>query len=366
MRAAKTWILLLVLALVGAACGGGNGDEGSAPADTETTTEDDGSEPTDTETTTGDDGTEGEGDGSAAGEPWPDALTIYIPAAPGGGFDIAVRTMQEHIVEAIGNDVIPENLEGAGGAVAAEQMLGEEPDGTSMMVVSRTVMSVPYTGTPQLDPLNDLKPVGVTHQDVAALSVAADAPYDTVEEFVEYAQENTVRIGTSGEGGVWHAAGVILERALDVDFEFIPYEGGSPAGQAAASGEVEAVTIGAPETLPFIENGDLKMLAVMDDQQVDIYPDVPTFADEGYEDAMYKVWRGFMLSGETPDDVRDDLASRIEEAVTSEGSTAAMREAGFVPTWQGPDEMLALMEQEDQQFQEIFEGTGVIVSQPER
>jgi tripartite-type tricarboxylate transporter receptor subunit TctC len=349
MRALKTLSFLLALALVSAACGTDGPDEAEEPAAAEPT-----------------EAPEADEEGPDEGEPWPSPLTIYIPAAPGGGFDIAVRAMQPHIADSIGNDVIPENIEGAGGAVAAEQMLSEPADGTSMMVVSRTIMSVPYTGTPELDPLHDLKALGVTHEDAAALSVAADAPYDTIEEFIEYAQENTVTIGTSGEGGVWHAAGVILERALGVDFEFIPYGGGAPAGQAAASGEVDAVTIGAPETLPFIENEELKMLGVMGEERVDLYPDVPTFVEEGYDDAVYIVWRGFLVHGETPDDVRDELAARVEQAVTTDESITAMEDAGFVPTWQGPSELQSFMEEEDVLFQEIFAETGVIVSEPER
>lgn len=359
MRALKTWSFLLALALVSVACGTDSPE-----------TEDPGAqEPTETaedDEAAAEEAPEADEDAPDEGEAWSDPLTIYIPAAPGGGFDIAVRAMQPHIADSIGNDVIPENIEGAGGAVAAEQMLSEPADGTSMLVTSRTIMSVPYTGTPELDPLNELKALGVTHEDAAALSVAADAPYDTIEEFIEYAQENTVTIGTSGEGGVWHSAGVILEQALGVDFEFIPYGGGSPAGQAAASGEVDAVTIGAPETLPFIENEELKMLGVMGEERVDLYPDVPTFVEEGYDDAVYIVWRGFLVHGDTPDDVRDELAARVEEAVTSEESMAAMEDAGFVPTWQGPDELQSFMEEEDVLFQEIFADTGVVVSEPER
>jgi tripartite-type tricarboxylate transporter receptor subunit TctC len=360
MRAARSWILLLVMALVVAACGGD--DDGAAEPEAEQTEDaaQDGGE----ETEGADNGAED--DAAAADDPWPGPLTIYIPAAPGGGFDIAVRAMQPHISDAIGNDVVAENIEGAGGAIAAEQMLSQPADGTSMLVTSRTIMSVPYTGTPEFDPLTSLKALGVTHEDVAALSVAADAPYDTIEEFVEYARDNTVRIGTSGEGGVWHAAGVILEESLGVDFEFIPYGGGAPAGQAAASGEVEAVTIGAPETLGFIENGDLKMLGVMSAERVDLYPDVPTFEEAGYPDAMYSVWRGFLVHGDTPDEIRDELAARIEQAVTSQESVDAMTQAGFVPTWEGPDALQSYMEEEDVLFQEIFADTGVIVSQPER
>jgi hypothetical protein len=113
MRALKTLSFLLALALVSAACGTDGPDEAEEPAAAEPT-----------------EAPEADEEGPDEGEPWPSPLTIYIPAAPGGGFDIAVRAMQPYIADSIGNDVIPENIEGAGGAVAAEQMLSEPADGT--------------------------------------------------------------------------------------------------------------------------------------------------------------------------------------------------------------------------------------------
>ncbi|WP_046469645.1 tripartite tricarboxylate transporter substrate binding protein [Allosalinactinospora lopnorensis] len=314
------------------------------------------------------DGSGGPAEAEAPTGDWPEELTLYIPNPPGGGFDIAARAMQPQIAEAIGNDVVPVNQDGAGGAVAAEQMLSEPADGNRMMIVSRTISSLPYTGTPELDPLHDLEPIGVTHRDVSALSVAADSPYESVEDLLVEARDNPgdITIGTSGEGGVWHAAGVVLEQAADVEFEFIPYEGGSDAGQAVASGEVDATTIGAPETAPFIENDSLRMLGVMDSERVGLFPDVPTFAEAGVDDVEYVVWRGFVVSSETPEDVRAELGSRVEEAVTSEATVEAMEDAGFDPTWEGTEEMRALMEGEDALFPELFADTDVVVSEPER
>lgn len=298
---------------------------------------------------------------------WPNELTLYIPNPAGGGFDIAARAMQPQISEVIGNEVVPVNQDGAGGAVAAEQMLSETPDGTQMMIVSRTISSLPYTGTPELDPMVDLAPIGVTHRDVSALSVAADSDFETVEDLVEHAEENPgeVTVATVGEGGVWHSAGLIFEEAAGIEFDYVPYEGGSEAGQAVSAGEVDATTMGAPETEPFIENGNLRMLGVMDTERVDQFPDVPTLAEEGY-DAEYVVWRGFVAPAETPEAILDELRARIEEAVTDDRTVEAMQDAGFDTTWEDADAMRSLMEEEDELFPELYDGTDVLMSEPER
>jgi tripartite-type tricarboxylate transporter receptor subunit TctC len=333
-RRGASLLTVLVLSLVLAACGSDSGEEPAAVG---------------------------------AGEDWPDPLTVYIPAPAGGGFDIAVRALQPALSEELGNDVVVQNLEGGGGAVAADRMLGEAADGTSMMIVSRSISSVPYKGSPELDPVTDFSAVGVTHSDVSGLSVPADAPYDTVEEFIEFARENPgeIRVATSGEGGVWHAAALTLAEAAGVEFTYIPYDGGAPAGNATVAGEVEATTIGAPETRPFIDSGDLKMLAVMGEERSALYPDVPTLIESGI-DATYSVWRGYVTNSETPDDVRAELSARLQAAVESETNQTAMDEAGFEVGWIGADEFDELIAEEDELVRELFEGAEFMVSEPER
>lgn len=313
----------------------------------------------------------GNGDGSSAEVPaegeWPDSLTTYIPAAPGGGFDIAVRALQQPLSDVLGEDVVPTNVEGAGGAIAGSEMLDGPADGTSMMIVSRSISAVPYTGSPEVDPVVDFAPLGVTHQDVSALTVPADAPYQSVEEFIDFAGETPggVVIGHSGVGGVWHAAALQLAEEAGIEFSFIPYDGGSAVGAALLAGEIDAMTIGAPETRPFVEGGDATMLAVMGEERSDLYPDVPTMTEEGV-DVVYSVWRGYVTSAETPDDIRLELSARLEAAAKSDANQQAMTEAGFETTWIGPEEFGALIEEEDELIRELFEGEDFMTSSPER
>lgn len=312
--------------------------------------------------------TEGAAGGEAPAEgTWPGQVSVYIPAAPGGGFDIAVRALQEPLSEELGVNVVPTNVEGAGGAIAASEMLGQPADGTSMMIVSRSISAVPYTGSPEIDPVTVLAGLGVTHQDVSALSVPADAPYQTVEEFIEYAEDNPgeITIGHSGVGGVWHAAALLLAREAGLEFSFVPYDGGSAVGAALLAGEIDAMTIGAPESRPFIEGGDAVMLGVMGEERSPLYPDVPTLMEEGV-DVTYSVWRGYVTNADTPEEVRAEMSARLEAAAESDANQEAMTTAGFETTWIGPEEFQALIEEEDELIRELFADEDFITTTPAR
>lgn len=298
---------------------------------------------------------------------WTGPLSVYIPAAPGGGFDIAVRALQAPLSDELGVDIVATNVEGAGGSIAATEMLDLPADGTSMMVVSRSISAVPYTGAPEIDPVEDFDALGVTHQDVAALTVPADAPYQSVAELIEYAEDNPgeITFGHSGIGGVWHAAALLLAREAGVEFSYVPYDGGSAVGAALLAGEIDAMAIGAPETRPFVEGDDATMLAVMGEERSALYPDVPTLVEEGV-DVTYSVWRGYVTSAETPDDLQREMAARLEAAATSETNLEAMTTAGFEPTWIGPEEFSELIVEEDELIRELFEGEDFMTTTPER
>ncbi len=350
----RRWIALAVpVLLLAAACGqSGDGDGDGAETPTDDATQEGTEEPA--------------SDVPAEGE-WVGDQTVYIPASPGGGFDIAVRALQQPLAEVLGVNVVPTNVEGAGGAIAATEMLGLPADGTSMMIVSRSISALPYTGSPEIDPVEDFSALGVTHQDVSALTVPADAPYQTVEEFIQFAKDNPggITIGHSGVGGVWHAAAIMLERATGVEFSFVPYAGGSAVGTALLAGEIDAMTIGAPESRVFVEGGDATMLAVMGDERSALYPDVPTLKEEGV-DVTYSVWRGYVTSSETPEDIRMELSKRLEEAAKSDANQEAMTKAGFETTWIGPEEFQQLIEEEDELIRELFEGEDFMTTVPDR
>lgn len=342
----KPWAALAVAVLVTSACGGDSSDNDSG---------------------NGADTTNGNGGSAAAGEDWPGSLSVYVPADAGGGFDLAVRLLQPSLEESLGNSIVPLNVPGAAGAIAATEMLGLPADGTSMMIVSRSISSVPYTGSPDIDPVERFAAVGVTHQDVSALSVSANAPYQSVDELIEYGRANPggITIGHSGVGGVWHAAALVFGEETGVEFSFVPYNGGAEVGAALLAGEIDAMTIGAPESRAFVDGGDAVMLGVMGEERSDLYPDVPTLQEQGI-DVTYSVWRGYVTNIDTPDDVVAELAARLEAAATSDETVEAMTDAGFEPTWIGPEDFTTLIAEEDELIRELFADEDFMTTTPER
>jgi tripartite-type tricarboxylate transporter receptor subunit TctC len=354
MKRTRSLAIAMALTLLAVACGNDEPDETAATEEEVEATDD------------ADADTEEVGDADAD-EPWPSPLTIYVPAPAGGGFDILVRALQPMLEEEMGNSIVVENIEGAGGAVAGQQMLSEPSDGSRIMIVSRTIMGVPYTGTPEVDPLTVFAPLGMVSEDVSAVTVPVDSPNESIEDFIEAARENPggLQVGNSGIGSVWHSAALLLQRDAEVEFDHVPYQGGAPAAAALAAGELDAITTGAPEVVGLVDAGEARVLAVMGEERSHLFPDTPTLIEEGH-DVVYAVWRGFVTNADVPGDVQEQLVERIERAVTSDEYAEAMAELGFEVEYRTPDEALELMEEEDVTFRELYEGADFMNTEPER
>lgn len=295
-------------------------------------------------------------------------VTIYIPTPPGGSFDIVARALVPPLEEELGTTVLPVNIDGGSGAVAAARLAADPADGYQMLIASRTISSLPYIGAPQVDPLADFAPVGVVVKDVAGLTVPDDAPYDSVDEFVSYVEGNPgdVRVGTSGVGSVWHAAGLLFaEAAGGLEMEYVPYPGGSDAGNAVASDEIEATTISPAESRAMVEAGRAKMLAVMSEERSPLFPDVPTLDEEGI-DFEYSVWRGLVAKKGTPDEVLAALETAVKSAAASQSFKDAMSQAGVEVSYEDAEALQNHLEEEDKLVQDVFGPLGILTTQPER
>ncbi|MCC8189858.1 MAG: hypothetical protein LIP77_04355, partial [Planctomycetes bacterium] len=151
-------------------------------------------------------------------------VTFYIGNAPGGGNDLLARALIPGMSEVIGADIIPENLQGANGGVAAVKVATSKPDGHSLYLHSQSVVMMQYTGQPQVDVLK-LAPVAVVAEDFGALCVAADSPINSIGDLVAAARENPGRIKIgSASAGVWPINVALFEEKAGVQVKFIPYD----------------------------------------------------------------------------------------------------------------------------------------------
>jgi tripartite-type tricarboxylate transporter receptor subunit TctC len=298
---------------------------------------------------------------------WDRPVTIYIGFPPGGTFDIVVRALQPALEKELKVPVLPTNVVGAGGAAAALRLLSDPADGYQMLIISRSYSAMPYLGQPQVDPVTRFTPIAVVAEDVPSVNVHAGSPYRSVEEFLDAARRRPaeITVGVSGRGGVWHMAGVLLEKATSVRFTFVPHAGGAEAAGALAAGVVQATIQSPAEVRPFVEAGRVRLLAVMADKRHPLFPNVPTLRERGIN-VTYSVWRGFVVKAGTPEQRVRDLRYRIWRAVQAEEFRKAMATAGVLVKFVGGNEFAYLLREEDRLVSRTLEELGLKVSQPSR
>lgn len=243
-------------------------------------------------------------------------IELIVPYAAGGGTDSVARAFADSA-----NKVLPEsigvvNKTGGGGAVGMSEGSKAKPDGYKVTLVTVELTTLPPLGLATFKP-DDFKPVARLNADPAAITVKADAPWNTIEEFLDYAKQNPgkVRIGNSGTGAIWHLAATALEQKAGAKFNHIPFDGANPAVTALLGGHIEAVSVSPAEVASQVEAGKVKMLAVMADNRVDKFKDVPTLKEKGI-DLSIGTWRGLAVPKDTPDDVvavLKDAAQKVTE-----------------------------------------------------
>jgi tripartite-type tricarboxylate transporter receptor subunit TctC len=160
----------------------------------------------------------------------------------------------------------------------------------------------------------DYDPIVRVNADAATLTVKADAPYNTVKEFVEYAKAHPgeISIGNSAPGSVWHIGAGLLANETGIQVKHIAFEGAAPAVTALAGGHIQAVSVSLAEVKSQLDAGNVKCLGIMDTKRSELYPNIPTFIDQGYN-ITYATWRGIAL----PKGVDPAIKKTLEDAFTA-------------------------------------------------
>jgi len=243
-------------------------------------------------------------------------IELIVPFAAGGGTDSVARAFADSANKVLPQPIGVVNKTGGGGAVGMSEGSKAKPDGYKVTLVTVEMTTLPPLGLATFKS-DDFKPVARLNADPAAITIKADAPWNTIEEFLDYAKQNPgkVRIGNSGTGAIWHLAATALEQKVGTKFNHIPFDGANPAVTALLGGHIEAVSVSPAEVAAQIDAGKLKMLAVMADDRIEKFKDVPTLKEKEI-DLSIGTWRGLAVPKETTDDVvavLKDAAKKVTE-----------------------------------------------------
>ncbi len=294
--------LLAVLAL--AACGGG-GDKGADAAD------------------------------EATAFPEKD-INGVIQWGEGGATDIISRTLASIAEDDVGASLVMQNKTGASGAIGAQYVYDQPADGYTLLFGAENPNLYQVLGISERDYVNDFVPVSIIGQSYAGIVVNKDSEFDTLEELVDYASKNAgkLKMGTSGEGGLPHVASAMLKSELDTDFNLIPYDGDGPLAVALLGNEIDVTVLAVSAAQEYVESGDFKMLAVLNNSSLDSIPDVPPITDIYEQFDQYLPWgpfQGIFAHKDTPDEVVQKLSDAFEAAQNDEEFIEKLTSLGVDP-----------------------------------
>lgn len=275
----------------------------------------------------------GGGDADASNYP-EDTIEIIVPFSAGGPTDTVSRIIAEPMSEELGVQVVIQNVEGAGGTVGAGEASQADPDGYTALISHIGMSTAPalYTDL-NYDPIEDFEPVGLITEVPMTIVSRPDLGPTNFAELVTYLQENqaSVTLANAGVGSASNLCGLLIEDALGVDLQEVPYDGAAPALTDVVGGQVDLLCDQTTNTTGQILGGQVTAYAVTTPERVETLPDIPTTTEEGYEDLIVTSWHGLYLPAETPQEIVDALQSALATALADPTVAEQFAELGTAP-----------------------------------
>ena len=234
-------------------------------------------------------------------------VELVVPWAAGGGTDSMARSFAEAAKKHMAQPFVVTNKPGATGSIGFSDVARAAPDGYKVSVLTAEILIIPHMGIGKVSQ-DDFIPVARFNALASAITVKADAPWNTVEEFLAAAKRapGNMKVGNSGVGSIWHLAAAAVADKTGVQFNYIPFQGGNPAVLALLGGHVDAVTVSTAEVLTYVASGKLKVLAVMADKRLKGFEAVPTLKERNI-DVSVGSWAGLGVPKGTPANVVNAL-----------------------------------------------------------
>jgi tripartite-type tricarboxylate transporter receptor subunit TctC len=292
----------------------------------------------------------GKNGGDAPAYPTHD-ITLTVQAAPGGGSDMASRTIAKVLEKDLGVSIIVENRPGASGSVAVKYVSGLKPDGYHIGFTPVELAMFDHLGYDV--PPDSVELLAEIMNQPGTIAVPADSPYKDLKSLMEAAKTKKITVSNSGAGSSWEAATKILGQLGGVDFTRVPFDGGAPAVTAAMGGKVDAVVAGAGETHPGVASGKLRVLAIFSQQPHPIFSDIPTAKSLGY-DMEFGSWGGLYAPKGLPANVKKTLEDAIAKAVKSPGFTDPISKTGTIVTYKNAADFTTFVDSEYVRFGKVL------------
>jgi tripartite-type tricarboxylate transporter receptor subunit TctC len=307
--------------------------------------------------------------GPAAAQEWPTRpISLVVPFPAGGPIDFIGRLMGQKLSEQLGQQVIVENVGGAGGMNGAARVAKSPPDGSMFLFGNQgthTFSQLLYK-KPLYNAVTDFAPVAVVVENVKFLAVRKDLPAKNLREFIAYAKANakTMQYGSAGIGSATHVACVLLNYAIGVDITHVPYRGTGPALQDMLAGRIDYMCEVTSTGAPHVKVDAIRALAILSPERNSALPGVPTAHEQGLKDVDTDGWNAFFFSHGTPDAIVRKLARATSTVLDMPDVRERLERAGLnvaLPQRRNPEYLGKLVASELDKWGPPVRASGITV-----
>jgi tripartite-type tricarboxylate transporter receptor subunit TctC len=294
-------------------------------------------------------------------------VSIVVAYAPGGQGDVFARLVGEKLSAVYKQPVVVDNKPGVSGTVGTRIAAKAKNDGYTLLLGQTGEITVNRLLIKDMgyDPMKDLIPVVQIGNAPLIMLAPADAPYNTVQEFIQLARAKPgeVSYGSVGAGTPGHLSAVALGLGAKLNMIHVPYKGVGPLMSDLMAGRLQAFFSSASAAMPQIKGGKLKALAVTTPKRMTSLPDVPTVAEAGLPGFSYTLWGGLFAPAGTPTAVIDSLNKEVNAALAMPDIRARLEADNVAVPRNTPAEFAAYVRAESIKFEKLVNDANVKVDQ---
>ena len=291
-------------------------------------------------------------------------LRLIAPFSAGGAADTVARIITPKLSLSLGQPVVVENRAGASGAIGSAAVANASPDGYTLLInlgpPHQTVNL--FTKSVKFDPITDFTPIRMIAVAPQALVVPASSKLKTVRDLVTAAKSSPkgLTYATSGIGTSQHLAGLLLAESQKISLTHIGYRGGAPALTDVIAGQVDSGILVLSNSLPFIKDGKVRALGVVESHRSKAAPDIPTLSEGGLAGfSVPDTWVGVLGPKNLPAPVLDRLSNALARVIADEEVRAALSEAGYDPVDNTPKDFDLQLRKSAAIYREIMKRSGI-------
>jgi tripartite-type tricarboxylate transporter receptor subunit TctC len=274
---------------------------------------------------------------AATGQTWPTRpVTMVIPLAAGGASDGLARVFAPRLSELLGQQVIVENIGGAGGMIGAARVAKAAPDGYQFLLGTSGTQALNQSiyANPLYSAATDFAPVALIFEVPLVLMTRKDFPADTLQEFITYARthQSGMQYGSSGAGGTGHLACALLNAAIGINVTHIPYRGGGPAMADLLGGRIDYQCAIANIAKPPVDGGLAKAIVMLSRERSPVMPALATAHEQGLTNFEASAWNGIFLPKDTPAPIVQKLHDAVVATIDTPSVNERLKELGATVT----------------------------------